>query len=659
MRRAAGGALRARVLLAAALVVALSSATARADNQACAAANRSWAARCASATGLRFLGFDCPPGKIVVRVVSGAGPPLKVEIASRGPNAFRNAGAYGLSPVGEFSDWKVVAPGMRRGFDKLAQCVGRAGTLPSGSAPPVSTGTSRSRPWRLPWMLVGALALLAAVSVPKVHRAAARRRWLVLPALGGVALGCFALRRALLPFAYLHQNGQGPLWVQYAFRGVHGLSNYGPGYADLFSAAAHALSSPARGVFLLQSALGACAVPAAWIIARRVGAKPPLAASLAALVLLDPMLARAAQSESYFAACTSLLFLATAALAQGSWHGRSRSLRFNAAVASAGLFIALAACVHPVCWVPAAMVPAVVLVERGSLLRRVQLAAHAALGIALVVAIFAGPAMLRVVKGELGREWMPHADAHVVLASLRRIAVVIVIGLVVIVVLRRQPRWRRVALGAATVTIACLVSRATNLLAHPNPWVDAAYFRLFAPVALVGVAAMLSSAVLTSRWQRRVALGVAALGVAAAVGQRRLALEQPTDVREEAWASQWQARLPAGAWVVYLQRAGKRIQVLPLYRRGAGAVRVLPVTDHDVASDFAQLGRNVYYYHSSICSSPEGRGLCDRIERSVALWRVASRDLPAVPSMRGLPYDSDRVPLVLYRVHGARSSPPR
>ncbi len=662
MRHNPGMPLRAAfVLLLAVVVLGYCSRPARAAGS-CAEANHAWTARCTRVGGLRFQHLQCPPGRVVVRVESGGGPPLDVEIAPSGPHAFRSVAGFGLSPIGEFPDWKRAPPAQRRALDQLGDCLRRTGGPTLGVQPPESEPTqsgqaapSPGAPTRtppLPWLLFAALALLAVVIAMEIRRAQARRRrWLTLLALGVPALACLALRRALLPFAYFHQNGQGPLWIMDALSDTHGVWRYGPGYSELFGTAARALAAPAHGVFILQALLGAAAVPAAWIIARRVGAGPLLAAALAALVLFDPVLARAAQSESYFAACTSLLFLAGAALAEGSWHARARSLRFNLAVASAGLFIALAATIHPICWVAAAFVPAIVLVERGALRRRALLALHAALGIATVVAVAAGPAMLGVVRGSLGRQWMPAARSTVRLDVTYRGGIVILLAAVVVLALRRRPRWRRAALGIAVAALAGFVLGATNLVHSPAPpWVGYAYGALFAPVLLAATAAALSSVLTARRIQRWLSLGVLALGAMAAAHHRRLATELPTDTREEAWASQWQAALPAGALVAYLQRAGRRVQVLPLYGTGPTHVRGFPLTAGAPVPDLAVLGSHVYYYRSSLCSSREGRAFCRDIQHRSQLRQVAARSLPAVPSLEDLPYDTDPVRVVLYRV---------
>lgn len=643
---------RAGLLLALAVVLLACCSRPAHAAQGCAAEGRAWAERCTRETGLQFRQFRCPPGRMVVRVASGGGPALEVEIGPWSSRAFRKVGGYGLSPIGEYPDWNKAPPAKRRALDQLGECVRRAGTLTfSAHANPVARHT-RHGTWHLPWMLLAALALLGVVVGLELRSTRERRRRLLtLLALGLSAVACYALRRAFLPFAYFHQNGQGPLWILYALRDVHGLSSYGPGYSELFGAATHALATPERGVFVLQALLGACAVPALWVVARRVGAGPLLSAALALLVLFDPVLARSAQSESYYAAGTSLLFLAAAVLAVGSWHARSRSLRFNVAVASAGLFIALAARVHPVCWVAAALVPAVVLLERGRLWRRVLLALHAALGIALVVAVAAGPAMLEVLHGALGQQWMPRAHTALHLDMGHQPVIALALAIAALLALWRRPRWRRAALGVVLVALAALAIAATDLVRNPNPpWIGYAYGALFAPTLLAALAAVLSGAVPGRRTQSPLALGVVALGALAAWHHRRLATELPTDVREEAWSATWQAKLPADSLVVYLQRAGRRVQVLPLYGTGPSPVRGFALTAGPSLPDPTALGDRVYYYRSSVCSSPEGRAFCHRIEHGFPLRLLRSRVLPAVPSIEDLHYDTQRVRVGLYQV---------
>ena len=70
--------------------------------------------------------------------------------------------------------------------------------------------------------------------------------------------------------------------------------------------------------------------------------------------------------------------------------------------------------------------------------------------------------------------------------------------------------------------------------------------------------------------------------------------------------------------------------------------------DRDVAD--VRLAPGSFYYRSSLCSTDEGRPVCDAIERAHALELVVRHELPARPSMIGMRYDRDVVTVALYRV---------
>ena len=65
----------------------------------------------------------------------------------------------------------------------------------------------------------------------------------------------------------------------------------------------------------------------------------------------------------------------------------------------------------------------------------------------------------------------------------------------------------------------------------------------------------------------------------------------------------------------------------------------------------------VYYVHTSLCSSAEGRPVCDAVERRLGLVHIARASFPARPSNEGLPYDRDPVETVLERVERVDGTP--
>lgn len=599
-----------------------------------------WARRCAEQHGIELAPAHCPPGRLVLRL--GGPAAVDVEIGPARPESFRRVGELGLSPVGEFADWSAEPAARRRAFDELSACVRSDPPLvvdapaPRREAPPEIQGR---RP--LPWLAIGGVVLALVACVGRWRQALPGALvWLA----GGV--GAFVLRWMLLPRAFFHQNGQGALWISYALSSTPEHSPYGPGYAELFGWAARAGGSdPERSVFLLQAAVAALVPPLAWIIARRVGAPRPVAAGIALVVLCDPVLARLAQSESYFSVSTALIFGAAAVLAQGSVRGRIRALPFAAAVASAGLLVAQAARVHPLGWIGAALLPLVVSVGPGPLSRRLRATLVAGAVIAAIVAVASGPAMLAVVRGSLGQAWLPRAGPR---------AVVLLQGaspmlLLAIAVLGVWTRKRRGLLLALLLALALAAMWLTNLLGHPSQAVHEAYDRLFWPALVAIAAAWLARLAHTRARALAIGSGVGLAGLALAALRWTSLTALPTDAEEARFALEWRDGLPADAVVAYVERAGERISVVPLYD-GVTGPRAFPIrAGEGRLPDLAVLGGPLYYYRSSLCSSEKGRSACDALERSVKLETVAERELPARPSMRWHPYSADRVRVVLSR----------
>jgi hypothetical protein len=453
-----------------------------------------------------------------------------------------------------------------------------------------------------------------------------RRRALVTAGLlAASALAVLGLRWLLLPRAFFHQNGHGASWVLYALSDHPGLSSYGPGFAEVFGHAARAAGSePELGVFLLQAIVGALAVPLTWVVARALGAAAPVAAALAAVVALDPLLARLAQSESYFATEAALAFASTAALAlTGS---KPRSLRFWAAVIAAGLFTAQAARIHPIGWVAFALLPIVVLAGPGSARRRLVLTVMAGAGMGAVVLLSTGSAMLAVLRGSLGQQWLPRSVPRMG-EIVPAVGAVIVLGLFAL----RSWRGKLIAAGAG-VTVG--VMWATNMLGEPNTAVERAYDRLFWPVLLALAAAGLARIARTHQRQLRLAGAIGVAAIVAGVGQFRTLTTLPTDAEEATLALSWRRQLPEGALVAYVERAENHIFTLPLYD-GVTNARAFPISLGNAAlPDLRRVAGPLFYYRSSVCSSPAAVARCDDLERTLELDSVLEHDFGARPSMR-------------------------
>jgi hypothetical protein len=609
--------------------VLAASATAPAQGRACTEAIADWASRCAHAERIELSPSHCPPGRIVVRAEGDA--PTSVELGAATRSSFRRAGEIGLSPIGEFADWSKEPPARRRALEALEACVARE-PPPLGFAQPAGAA---ARP-PVPWLFVGGFLALAIACGARVRKLDKRRALLVGLAISAAVGAVLGLRWALLPGAFFHQNGHGATWIAYALRDQRGLSAYGPGYAELFGWAALAAGSePERGVFALQSVLSALSVPCAFFVARGCGAKPVLAAALALGVALDPLLARLAQSESYFAAFVGLAFLAATALAQAG--RRVRSVSFVAAVAAAGLLTAQAARIHPLGWVAFALLPLVALCARGRLRARLIRTGVASAAIASVVLLSSGGVLHDVLRGSLGAQWLPGVLPEIARGLPWIVAAMIVIALVA--------RAKSVTLLAAAAAGALGLIWVTNILSEPSFAVARAYERPFWAVLVALVAAL---GVRFGR-QRLVAAGVLVAGILAAALQLRAATELPTDAREAKLAIAWRRGLPEGAVVAYVERVDHQISTLPLYE-GVTAARPFPIRlGQAQPPNISELGAPVYYYRSSVCASPNAATRCAELERSVRLELVHERALPALPSMRWNPYAPGPVRVALFR----------
>ena len=622
----------------------------------CVASVVGWAARCTAQQRLEIAAVQCPEEGVALVDLGGA-PELRIELRRAAGGGFRRVGAWGLSPVGDFADWSQVHPSLRERFDKVTACVRAAEPLGGRAA----LSASPRRPSALvaptvftsiPWLLLAALAGVLAALWPVRRSPIWQRR----SALGGVlALATLGLRTALHPGQFFHQNGQGPLWVSVVVSPQH--HPYGPGYRAVFGWLRWVARDPDRGVFFAQGALACLAVPCAAFIARRLGAPRALAGALALAVAIDPILGRLSRSESYYGVGASLLFLATALLASAVTARRVRSAGFVLPVLAAGMVLAQHALVHPVGWLAAALCPAVLLLGPGHWRRRVRRTAAAALLIAAVVAVAAAPSMFALLRSPFGTHWTAGGNRLQGLARLQhlRAALPSALALAAALAVAARSWWRGVlsSLVLAVALVALIMADAVGFGAATE-WVHQAYLRLYAPVAVVLLAASLGR--LPRGRGQALALALV-VSVGALVGARRAWpawTKVPTDAREQEAVRRWRGELPAGE-VVYLERAGQRVLSLPFYR-GAANLGPSPVVLRvgEFAQDLTRQGRRPFYVHTSVCSTSAGREFCERLERRYAMTKLREVVLPAVPSMVGLGYDVPWVRVALYRVDGPR-----
>lgn len=578
----------ARILLF--FAVFFFASAARADR--CGDEARAWIDRCSKSSGVAFTLVDCPPSIAILST-----PDVRIELSTSN-KAFVRAGEYGLSPVGDFADWKLEPEPRRRAFDAAVQCVKNEAptALLAGAAPPSANGVPARRG---PWLPLAAAILALAVCVRSLRP--------TLVAIAAIAL-VFFLRQLMQPFVFFHQNGQGAQWIEFAAHGDAG--EYGPGYAELFGWVARG-ARPDRGVALLQGVLAATIPLSVYAIARASGAARSTALVLGAAMAFDPVLARVARSESYFSAMAALLFAAAAVIASTD---RRRRL---CGLLAAGLMVAVAARIHPLSWVPCALVPLVLLCRPGRPRDRIVRTAIAAAVVAAIATPLVLPSMRTALHGHLGSGFMPGARASLQMTWLPvAVAVAIVTGLAL--------RFPKVGVRAWVLVAVVASAFATDVLAHDAKVVHAAHLHLFLPALIAAVSAV------------QPALALSAVAMVHVVVERPLRA-LPTDAMELQWAMEWREQLPRNATVAVLQRAEQRLLLLPF--TGDGLPTAVPLESSAP-----------YYYRSSLCFTPEGAPACVMFESTHTLRPIAVRRLPSIASLPWAPMPEGELEVGLFAV---------
>lgn len=497
----------------------------------------------------------------------------------------------------------------------------------------------------VPWLLAVALCFAAAASP---WWRATRGDGLTLAAL---TLASVAYRVWAFPTMFFHQNGQGPLWVEHAILGTS--DAYGPGVVELFHGAiARTPTDPDGAVFAVQGLLAAFTPACAWILARRVGADRARSLVLAAAVAFDPVLARLSRSESYLGTGASLLFMAAAMVSLPATRGPWKSPRFVLASVASAMFVAQAARLQPILWVPAALTPLALLLSEGALRRRLRGAVASALIIAAVVVSTSGGAMWRAYHSELSGRMSQYL--HAAFAARYAAHLAWAAPLAVTMVLASRARRRAWLVAPLAVAVIALADWADFFAANKlPPWIQAGYARLYAPAAVALAAALTKGLARSRRGEVAVAAALAAaLAVTAAVKWRGY-VTAPTDAREQNLARAWIRALPDYAHVAYHCRAGSLSLVLPMHPwtdpRRRDSICLEPGRREDPPEHTS------HYYRSSACATAEGRPRCEAFEARYVLAPVAAWTLPAIASYH-VPYEGAAVRVGLFRIVSRRDA---
>ena len=344
---------------------------------------------------------------------------------------------------------------------------------------------------------------------------------------------------------------------------------------------------------------------------------------------------------------SALVAAASVAAAAGAGHARRREPRRALALwLAAGLLCSQAARVHPAAWIPVALAPfAALAAARLSPRERLGLGLGALMTCGTTVALTSAAQLLHVYESMRGGEtfaatWTwPHSGLTIGLLS---------VGAFVALA---RPRWP-VALGAL-VLLALACTR--HNYAQSALW-EASFDRLYLVAPLVGAAALIPAVLARSR----ALLPAAATILAALLTLRGPTLLQgrTTDDREYQWARRWLRELPPSCGVAYVAFAGKRNLFLPTYVASpslpAEAIARLDGREAVDVKLALSAARCTYYVRTSLCTSVEGRPVCDAVERQLVLEPIARASFSAFPSNVWLPYDRDTVDSVVSRVVGLR-----
>ena len=618
-----------------------------------------WTGRCQESASLTLELAFCPEGAVLFDVQWPSSTPVRIEVSGEPERGFDAVANYGVAVVGEFADWNVVGPEIRGPYEAVLQCVKRDPTLPIPVGEIQTSndltgghdrGETEDQPGieidfgLVPWRLLLALALGAVVFVLQARAHSRRRRYQLTGSLVALTVGTFVAGIFLFPPHFFHQNGQGPLWILNA---MCRHADHGQGHQEVFRWVTRLSgTAPDTAIFSTQAILGALWPMWVWVTLRSLGVRPALAWVCAALVAFDPVSGRIIHSESYYATALTLFFPAVAVLAVGSrtpsaWRGQ-----FPAAVICAGLLISQAARVHPVGWVPSAFIPLVVLVGDGKLGGRVLRTALAGLGIALVVGLTTGTALLDVLYGDLGQQWggNPRLDLGKYVFN-----PVSYTWLAILVVLSKR-RVRAGLNGALFVGIVAL-ALGTNVAIGVNDVLEVTMPRLFLPVAIAIFAAALREIDL-GRWKHRVVtVGVLIACLFGIHHQWDLRVVRFTDALEQRFLIDIRDQVSAEDEVVFVGGGAMRVVTLPFY----GACSSRMAVAESCGSDGCFPGTPEFYYRSSFCSTDEGAALCESIEARWNLELLERVTLPARVSVNYLPpYLADEVEVGLYRIVGYR-----
>jgi hypothetical protein len=484
------------------------------------------------------------------------------------------------------------------------------------------------------WTMPAALVLLFLALRGRRSRPSTR----LLPA-SVVAAIALVLRLALGPWGPLHVNGHGPRFVAGAVRDPADIAAYGPGYSEVFAPIAALLpSSPDWAIFASNALFSALLTPLALAIGRMTGVAASAAVVAAVVLAIDPIAIRMGATEAYFAAIAFLCTAASAtmllALHETEAGGQWRAAAFFLV---AGLLLAQAARIHPCAWVLMATAPFVVLAgEAGSWRGRVLVFVAAAAVSGGVLLFTSASVLLDVLQNiRTGTVFRPRPPS---LSPLVWIA----LAAAAYAVLAPRP-W--LALSAGISVAAMVMTRH----AFEASWIwQHSYFRLYLTLPLIAAIACVLPALQRRRW---ISLAVAP---ALALAWIRLGLPiisgRTIDHLEYRWVREKLVRLPPECRVVHLAAAGTRVLMLPTYAGPSRQAVAMDLRRPQTIAAALSPAACLYYVHTSLCSTADGRPECEAIERRLTLAPIARASFAVTREFETFSHDGDTVETMIARV---------
>ncbi len=204
-------------------------------------------------------------------------------------------------------------------------------------------------------------------------------------------------------------------------------------------------------------------------------------------------------------------------------------------------------------------------------------------------------------------------------------------------------RW--LALPAGISVAAMIMTRH----AFDASWIwEQSYFRLYLTLPLIAAIACVVPVVPHQRW---VALAVAPALVFAWVRFGwPIISARTTEQLEYRWVREQLGRLPPECRVVHLAAAGTRVLMLPTYVGQSRPAVAMDLRRPETVEAALAPAACLYYVHSSLCSTPDGRPECKAIERRMTLAPITRATFAVTREFETFSHDRDTVETMIARV---------